>query len=70
LCEQEERAKLAGEVERAEAERRNLEHELETCLKEIDTLRQQKEKEKLDHQVSECDFTPFQQNHLFSSPYS
>jgi hypothetical protein len=51
---------LAGEVQRAEAERRILEYQLETCLKEIDTLCKQKEKEMSEHQVSECGFSAFQ----------
>jgi hypothetical protein len=48
---QEERTKLAGEVERAASERRNLvEYQPETCLKETDTLQQQKKEELSDHQ--------------------
>jgi hypothetical protein len=60
LCEQEERAKLAGELQWAESKRRDLEYQLETCLKETDTLRKQMEKEMSDHQVSESSFSPFQ----------
>jgi hypothetical protein len=70
MCEQEERAKLGVEMVQAEAARKNLEYQLETCLKQMYSLHQQYKKEMSDHQVSECGLTPLQQNHLFSSPYS
>jgi hypothetical protein len=41
-------------VESAQAERRNLEYQLETCLKEVDSLHQQIEKEMLDHQEEQA----------------
>jgi hypothetical protein len=47
---QEERTNLPDKVQWAEDEERNLEYQLETCLKETDTLRQQKEKQMSDHQ--------------------
>jgi predicted nucleic acid-binding Zn-ribbon protein len=60
LCEQEERANLAGEVESAQGERSNLEYQLDSCLKEMNTLNQMMEKEMSDHQVNRSTFSRFQ----------
>jgi hypothetical protein len=59
LCEQEEEAELTAKVKRAEAERRKIENRLEARLKELDSLRQQMEKERSGHQESERGFSPF-----------
>jgi hypothetical protein len=44
----------------AEAERTNLENQIEPCLKETDIPRQLKDKEISDHHVNESGFNPFQ----------
>jgi hypothetical protein len=63
LCEQEEQAKLAGELKnmaaRAHEEKTSLENQLVRCLKETDVLRQLKNKMS-DHQVSKRGFNPCQ----------
>jgi hypothetical protein len=48
------------EAEKAQAEKKNLEYQLEIYVRKLDTLHQQREKETLDHQVSESVFSPFQ----------
>jgi hypothetical protein len=62
-CEQEERAKLVGELQsmaaRAREEKASLEDKLARCLKETEVLRQQM-KEMPDNRVSKMGFNPSQ----------
>jgi hypothetical protein len=60
LYEQEERAKLVGEVESSQADRRNLGDQLDTCLKEMGALDQRHKKEMSFHKVNQSAFSPFQ----------
>jgi hypothetical protein len=60
LCEQKERAKLAGEVERPLAETRKLKKQPKTCQEEVDSLCQQTVLETSDLQVSKSGFSPLE----------
>jgi hypothetical protein len=60
MYEQEERAKLVGEVERAQADKRNLEYQLDTCLEKMDALDQKNKKELSYNQVNQSAFSSFQ----------
>jgi hypothetical protein len=53
LCEQEERAKLVGEVESAQADKRNLEYQLGIYLEKMDALDQKNKKELSYNQVNQ-----------------
>jgi hypothetical protein len=68
LCEQEDRAKLLGELEimvvRACDQKLKLQDQLARCLEETEVLRQQLKKQMTDHQVSQSGFSPTE-NRIF-----